>query len=212
MKISLEDRVAIVTGAGRGLGRAHALELARRGACVVVNDIGVERGGGGPTPHPANDVVEEIRAAGGRALANWDDVAEAHGAARLVAGTVEEFGRIDVVVTNAGINRLAEFGDSRLEDFAAILAVHLFGTLYVLHAAYGAMARRHYGRIIMTTSQIAWEGKGDLPAYGTAKGGILGLLATLRLTAPGHGIAVNAVAPFALTRAAKGVFPQELEP
>ena len=194
------------------MGRAHALELARRGARVVVNDIGVARGGDHPSKDPARQVVEEIRHLGGEALANSDNVAESEAATRLIERTLDEYGRIDVVVTNAGINRLAEFDTVTVNDFNDILAVHLFGTFHIVQAAYDAMAGQKYGRIIMTTSQIAWEGKSDSPAYGAAKGGILGLMATLRLTAPDHGIRVNAVAPFALTRAAKGVFPEELEP
>jgi len=212
MTISFDGRVVIVTGAGRGLGRAHALELARRGARVVVNDFGGERSGANPSNIPADEAVAEIVANGGQAVADHCDVADAKAAARLIECGLDAFGRIDAVVTNAGINRLAEFPETTAEDFAAIVGVHLFGTFNVVSAAYDALKTSGSGRIVLTTSQIAWEGKTDSPAYGAAKGGIQGLLATLRLTAPADGIKVNAVAPFAFTRAAEGVFPEALRP
>ncbi|MDH3232135.1 MAG: SDR family NAD(P)-dependent oxidoreductase [Alphaproteobacteria bacterium] len=212
MTISLEGRVALVTGAGRGLGRAHVLELAQRGVKVIVNDVGGDRGGGNPSRGPADDVVAEIVGNGGSALADYSDVTDAAAVERMVEGGLDAFGRIDAVVTNAGINRLAAFSDITMEDFAAIVGVHLFGTFNVVRAAYPALKASGSGRIVMTTSQIAWAGKADSPAYGAAKGGIQGLLATLRLTAPADGIMVNAVAPFAFTRAAEGVFPEALRP
>ena len=188
------------------------MELARRGANLVVNDSGVSRGGADPDPGPAASVVSEICRAGGRAVASCDDVADFNSATAIVDAAVKAFGGVDILVTNAGINRLAPFHETTAEDFAAIVSVHLFGTFHVARAAYDVMRRAGHGRIVMTTSQIAWEGKADLPAYGAAKGGILGLLATLALTAPNDGIRVNAVAPFALTRAAEGVFPEKLRP
>ena len=212
MTISLDGRAILVTGAGRGLGRAHAIELARRGASVLVNDRDVARGGEDTDDDPADAVVGEIRAAGGTAIASRDDVADPAAAAHMVEQAVDAFGRLDGVVTNAGINRLAPFGEMSLSDFQAIVATHLYGTVNVVHAAYAAMKRQGHGRIVMTTSQIAWEGKPDSPAYGVAKGGIDGLLATLRLTAPADGILVNGLAPFAFTRAAEGVFPEALRP
>jgi NAD(P)-dependent dehydrogenase (short-subunit alcohol dehydrogenase family) len=211
--IRLDGRSAIVTGAGRGLGRAHALELARRGAAVLVNDPGVARGGAADAGHgPADAVVAEIRAAGGQAEASYHDVSDPSAAKSMVEAACDAFGGLDILVTNAGINRPAPFDACTAEDFAAIVGVHLFGTFHPCRAAYGVMKAAGYGRIIMTTSQIAWAGKADSPAYGAAKGGILGLLATMRLTAPADGIAVNAVAPFAFTRAAEGVFPEALRP
>jgi NAD(P)-dependent dehydrogenase (short-subunit alcohol dehydrogenase family) len=211
--IRLDGRAAIVTGAGRGLGRAHAIELARRGAAVLVNDPGVARGGEADAGRgPADDVVGEIRAAGGRAEASYHDVSDSVAAKAMVAAACDAFGRLDILVTNAGINRLSPFGDCKTDDFAAIVGVHLFGTFHAARPAYDVMKAAGYGRIIMTTSQIAWCGKADSPAYGAAKGGILGLLATMHLTAPADGITVNAVAPFAFTRAAEGVFPDALRP
>lgn len=211
-RISLDGRVAVVTGAGRGLGRTHAIHLARRGAKVVVNDAGEARGGGPEAGLPADDVVAEIEGAGGVAVADRNTVADAEAAEDIVARALSEFDRLDIVVTNAGINRLASFEDVTPRDFADILAVHLFGTFNVIRAAYPAMRAAGYGRIVMTASQIAWKGKDDSPAYGAAKGGILGLMETLKLTAPAHGILVNAIAPLALTRAGEGVFPEPLRP
>ena len=211
-RISLDGRVAVVTGAGRGLGRAHALQLARRGARVVVNDAGLGRGGEPGDDDPAAEVVAEIDAFGGAAVADRNSVADAAAAEDIVARALDAFGRLDIVVTNAGINRLAPFEDTTAEDFADILAVHLFGTFNVIRAAYPTLRAAGYGRIVMTSSQIAWEGKADSPAYGAAKGGILGLMETLKLTAPDHGVLVNAIAPLALTRAGEGVFPDVLRP
>ena len=210
--ISLKGRVAVVTGAGRGLGRSHALQLAGRGAKVVVNDPGHSRDGSPEDEQPADAVVAEIRDFGGVAISDRYSVADGADAERIVARAVDAFGQLDIVVTNAGINRLARFEDTTSEDFTGILAVHLFGTFNVLRAAYPVMREAGYGRIVMTTSQIAWEGKADSPAYGAAKGGILGLMETLKLTAPEHGILVNALAPLALTRAGEGVFPEPLRP
>lgn len=201
-----------MSGAGRGIGRAHAIELARRGARVMVNDFGVSRGGENPDPSPAEAVVEEIRAAGGVAEADHGNIADPGSVARLVQKAVDMFGGVDAVVANAGINRLAPFDDMTLEDFHDIVTTHLFGSVYLVHAAYPYLRESGSGRIVLTSSQIAWEGKKDSPAYGVAKGGILGLMATLKLTAPAHGILVNAIAPLALTRAGEGVFPEPLRP
>lgn len=212
MTISLEGRSVLITGAGRGLGRAHALELARRGARIVVNDYGVTRGGDSPDGTAAEAVVAEIRALGGEAIANTDSVAEVAGTRRMVEAALDSFGRLDAIVANAGINRLAPFEEMSLADFHDIVSTHLFGTVNVVHAGYPALRRAPDARILLTSSQIAWGGKADSPAYGVAKGGILGLLATLRMTAPAHGILVNCLAPFAFTRAGEGVFPEALRP
>lgn len=211
--IKLDGRTALVTGAGGGLGRAHALELARRGANVVVNDLGVTRAGTGtPDPGPARTVVAEIENAGGRAFASNHDIGDAVAAREMVDEACRRFGGLDILVTNAGINRVAAFDNCDPGDFGEIVRIHLFGTFHPCRAAWDVMKDAGYGRIIMTSSQIAWAGKEDSPAYGAAKGGILGLLATLKLTAPAHGIRINAVAPFAWTRAAEGVFPEALRP
>jgi len=194
-------RVAVVTGAGRGIGRAYAQLLAARGASVVVNDLGGSIAGVGADAGPAAEVVDEIVTAGGVALADQHDIATVDGADALVATAVERYGRIDVVVTNAGIMRWAGMPEVDAEALDAHLAVHVDGTFHTVRAAWPAMVEQGYGRIVMTTS----TGMLGLPAnlaYATAKGGVVGMMRSLSVAGAKHGILVNCIAPAAFTRMA----------
>ena len=209
-KLKLNGRVAIITGAGRGLGRAYALELARRGAHVVVNDAGFNMAGDDAgDPEPADAVVREIIAAGGRAVASYHDIAQAQQANNLVALAVSSFGGVDILVNNAGNNRRAIFPEVTVEDMRAILDVHLIGPMLLSQAVYPHMRSRGRGRIVLTTSQVGFQGKVDSVAYGAAKNAVIGLMHGMKLDAARHGILVNCISPFALTRMG-GIFPKEL--
>jgi NAD(P)-dependent dehydrogenase (short-subunit alcohol dehydrogenase family) len=196
-----EGRVAIVTGAGRGLGRAYARLLARLGARVVVNDLGGSMSGAGTDPGPASDVVQEIVGAGGDAIVDTNDVASVAGARAIVDGAVEQFGRIDVLVNNAGIMRWAAMPDIDEESFTHHLAVHLGGTLNTTRAAWPHLVEQRYGRIVMTTSAGIF-GLPNNTSYAAAKGGVIGLARSLATAGAEHGIAVNLIAPGAFTRMA----------
>jgi NAD(P)-dependent dehydrogenase (short-subunit alcohol dehydrogenase family) len=209
--LRFDGRVAIVTGAGRGLGRAYAGLLAARGAAVVVNDLGSSMEGQGVDHAPASDVATEITAAGGSALADSNDVASVEGAERLVAIAVDRFGRIDIVVNNAGIIRWAGPPEVDLEDLRAHLAVHTEGSFNVTRAAWPHFLAQGYGRVVMTTS----SGVFGLPAntsYAAAKGGVIGLTRSLAVAGRKHGILVNAVAPAAATRMAGETASDRLAP
>jgi NAD(P)-dependent dehydrogenase (short-subunit alcohol dehydrogenase family) len=200
-ELRFEGRVAVVTGAGRGLGRAYALLLAERGASVVVNDLGSSMSGRGSDATPSAEVVGEIEASGGHAVADSNDVADPDGAGALVATAVERYGRIDILVNNAGIMRWAAFPDVDPADFERHLAVHTEGSFLTARAAWPHMAEAGYGRIVMTTS----AGMFGLPAntaYAAAKGGVVGLTRSLNAASEGTGIRVNAIAPAAWTRMA----------
>jgi NAD(P)-dependent dehydrogenase (short-subunit alcohol dehydrogenase family) len=208
--IRFDGRVALVTGAGRGLGRAYALELARRGGAVVVNDPGVNpRGDDGGDRAAADAVVAEIAHFGGRAVADYGSVADPAAARAMVRRGVDIFGGLDVVINNAGNNRRNTFADTTLEDFRNVLDVHLTGTFLVTQAAWPILAARRYGRIVFTTSQVGFYGKVDSVAYGTAKMGLVGLMHGLRLSAEPLGIKVNCISPFALTRLGD-IFPTDI--
>jgi NAD(P)-dependent dehydrogenase (short-subunit alcohol dehydrogenase family) len=202
-----EGRVAVVTGAGRGIGRAHARLLAARGASVVVNDLGGSMTGGGADAGPADDVVDEITAAGGMALADAHDVATERGAAALVASATESFGRLDVIVNNAGIIRWADFPAVDTENMERHLAVHVLGSFHTARAAWPHLVEQGYGRIVNTTS----SGMFGLPnnvGYATAKAGVVGLTRSLATAGAPHGIKCNLVAPAAYTRMAGPVDPE----
>ena len=210
--IRFDGRVALITGGGRGLGRAYALELASRGAAVVVNDPGLNlRGDDSGDRGPAEQVVEEIRERQGRAVADFGSVTDAGDAERMVRRAVEAFGRLDVVVCNAGNNRRSVFAEIDPEDFADVLDVHVNGTFRVARAAWPVMAKQRYGRLVFTTSQVGFYGKIDSVSYGTAKAAVIGLMHGLRLSAEAAGIKVNCISPFALTRMAHH-FPAEIAP
>jgi NAD(P)-dependent dehydrogenase (short-subunit alcohol dehydrogenase family) len=194
-------RVAVVTGAGRGIGRAHALLLAERGASVVVNDLGGAMTGGGADEGPAAEVVADIVAAGGRAVADAHDVSTEDGAGALIAAAVERFGRIDAVVNNAGIIRWAEFPEADIDNVDRHLAVHLRGSFLTARAAWPHFVEQGSGRIVNTTS----SGMFGLPnnaGYATAKAAVVGLTRSLAVAGAPHGIRCNLVAPAAFTRVA----------
>lgn len=208
MSISFQDRVAIVTGAGGGLGRAYALELARRGARVVVNDLGGSRDGTGHSD-AALKVVEEIEAAGGEAMPNGGNVAEYEQMAEMVARTKEAWGGVHVLINNAGILRDKTFIKMEPADFEAVVKVHLFGTAYATKAVWETMREQNYGRILMTTSSSGLGGNFGQANYGAAKLGIVGLARTLYLEGAKYNIRVNSLAPTAGTRMTEDIFPEE---
>jgi NAD(P)-dependent dehydrogenase (short-subunit alcohol dehydrogenase family) len=196
-----DDRVAVVTGAGRGLGRAYALSLASRGAHVVVNDLGGSMDGVGADATPAEAVVAEITTAGGGAVADASDVSSVDGGAAVVQRALEEFGRIDVVINNAGIMRWAGPLEADADNLAAHLDVHVGGSFHVVRAAWPHFVEQDYGRVVMTTS----SGLFGLPAnlsYAAAKGAVIGMTRSLAVAGRKHGIRVNAIAPAAQTRMA----------
>lgn len=200
MPISFADRVAIVTGAGGGLGRTYALDIARRGGAVVVNDLGCAVDGTGSSPEPADVVAAEIKAAGGQAVANHDSVATKDGAERIVKTAIDAFGHLDAVINNAGILRNDWFEDAHEGDRDALLATHLLGTFNVTQAAWPHMQARKYGRIVFTSSASGMLGNPMQSSYGMAKAGITGLMNVLSQEGRPHGILCNAIMPNALTR------------
>jgi len=208
-----DGRVAVVTGAGRGIGRAYALLLAARGASVVVNDLGGSMAGEGSDAGPAAAVAAEIVEAGGAAIADGSDISVVAGAEALIAAAVERFGRIDVLVNNAGIIRWASFPEADLDTLERHLAVHVAGSFNTTRAAWPHMIGRGYGRIVMTTSTGMLGLPGNL-SYATAKGGVVGLMRNLAVEGASHGIKVNAIAPAAVTRMAgpSGDEPESVAP
>ncbi len=203
-KLRFDERVAIVTGAGGGLGRSHALELARRGARVLVNDVGGSVHGVG-SGSAAEAVVEEIAALGGTAVANYDSVASASGGASIVAAAMDAFGRLDILVNNAGILRDKAFHKMEADMIDAVIDVHLKGTLYVSQPAFTVMREAGYGRIINTSSASGLFGNFGQANYGAAKAGIAGLTKVLALEGESRGVRTNAIAPIAATRMTRGV-------
>jgi NAD(P)-dependent dehydrogenase (short-subunit alcohol dehydrogenase family) len=208
MGISFQDKVAIVTGGGGGLGRAYALELARRGARVVVNDLGAARDGIGVSDAAAA-VVEEIGAAGGTAIANAGDVADFAQMADMAAQAKAAWGGIHILINNAGILRDKSFAKMTPADFEAVVRVHLFGAAFASKAVWDIMREQNYGRILMTTSSAGLGGNFGQANYAAAKLGIVGLAKTLQLEGAKHNIRVNALAPTAGTRMTQDIFPEE---
>jgi len=199
--LRFDGRVAVVTGAGRGIGRAHASLLAAKGARVVVSDLGCAVDGSGVYAAPADEVVREIKAAGGEAVASDASVAEAEGAASIIATALDNFGRLDIVINNAGIFAPAAFTELSVEQFRAMLDVHYFGTLMVTRAAWPHLVEAGNGRIVNTTSESIL-GIALLASYGAAKAAIYGLTRTLAVEGAPHGIRANCLAPQAATRMA----------
>jgi NAD(P)-dependent dehydrogenase (short-subunit alcohol dehydrogenase family) len=196
--LSFDGDVIVVTGAGGGMGRCHALELARRGARVVVNDLGGHPFGGGSDPGLAETVVDEIRAAGGEAVANTESVSTPDGAASLTRQALDQWGRLDAVVANAAILRDKPFDEMTLQDFDDVIDVNLRGVMRVLQPAYRAMKDGGGGRIVTITSSSGMLGAHAQANYGAAKSGLLGLTRAIALDGAAHGIKANALAPGAL--------------
>ena len=200
-----DDRVAVVTGGGRGLGRAYALLLASRGAKVVVNDVGGSLSGDGADAGPAHDVVREIIAAGGEAVASVDSVASPAGGKAIVETALEQFGRIDVLVHNAGNVRRAALRDISYEDFEDVVDVHLRGAFHVVRPAFPVMCDAGYGRIVLTSSIGGLYGNRDVVNYAVAKAGVIGLSNVAAIEGAAHGVKSNVVVPAAVTRMADGI-------
>jgi NAD(P)-dependent dehydrogenase (short-subunit alcohol dehydrogenase family) len=209
MTIRFDGRVAIVTGAGNGLGRAHALGLASRGAKVVVNDFGVGRDGTGGSSTPAEAVVEEIRKAGGEAMADGADVSNFEQVTAMVAKTTEKWGSVDLLCANAGILRDKSFAKMEVADFAKVIAVHLTGTFYCCKAVWNGMRERNYGRIVMTTSSSGLYGNFGQANYGAAKTGMIGLMNVLAEEGRKTDIRVNIISPTAATRMTEELLPPQ---
>ncbi len=207
-EIRFDNRVAIVTGAGGGLGRAHALLLAKRGAKVVVNDLGGSMdGSGGGGSSMADKVVEEIKAAGGQAVASYDGVDTWEGAQKIVAKAKDSFGKLDIVINNAGILRDVSFMKMTDEDWDKVLRVHLTGTMYVAKAAWPLLRENKYGRMVNTTSAAGLYGNFGQANYSSAKLGIVGLTKTLAHEGAKYDIKVNAIAPIAKSRMTETIMP-----
>jgi len=198
--IDFKDRVAVVTGAGRGLGAEHAKLLASRGAAVVVNDPGVLTDGTEGEHRPADDIVAAISAAGGAAVADYGSVTDRDEAAAMVQRAVDEFGRIDIVINNAGILRDKSFHNLEMDDMDAVVAVHLKGAFHVTQPAFRLMREQGYGRIVMTSSASGMLGNFGQSNYGAAKMGLVGLMHVLAIEGASKGVKVNAIAPIAGTR------------
>ena len=210
MTIRFDGKVVIVTGAGGGLGRAHALEFAKRGAKVVVNDLGGTVDGTGGNSAAAEAVVKEITDAGGTAIANGASVSDDAGVAHLVKQTMDAFGRIDVLIANAGILRDKSFAKMELKDFDAVMQVHVMGTVKPAKAVWEIMKAQQYGRIVVTTSSTGLYGNFGQTNYGTAKLGLVGFMNTLKLEGAKDNIKVNAICPVAGTRMTENLMPPEV--
>ncbi|GAA0417106.1 short-chain dehydrogenase [Acrocarpospora corrugata] len=209
--LRFDGKVAVVTGAGHGLGRAHALLLAERGAAVVVNDLGGALDGSGASAGPAAEVVELITKNGGSAVANADNVATPEGADAIVQAAIDAFGRVDVVVNNAGILRDKSFGKMSVEEFDSVLAVHVRGSYLVSRAAFPHMKEQAYGRIVNTSSPAGLFGNFGQANYSTAKMGLVGLTKTIGIEGARANIKANAIAPIAWTRMTEALLPAEFE-
>src|SRR6056300_547713 len=209
MSIRYDGKVAIVTGAGNGLGRSHAIELAKRGAKVVVNDLGGSVSGEGSNSDAALNVVAEIEALGGEAMAHPANVANFEQVQDMVQKTMDKWGRIDILVNNAGILRDKSFTKGSMEDFRLVLDVHLMGTVYCTKAVFDIMKEQGYGRIVVTTSSSGLYGNFGQSNYGAAKMGVIGLMNTLAQEGAKYNIRVNALAPTAGTRMTEGLIPEQ---
>jgi NAD(P)-dependent dehydrogenase (short-subunit alcohol dehydrogenase family) len=209
MSIRFDGKVALITGAGAGLGRVHALEFAKRGAKVVINDFGGSRDGTGSSTTAAQAVVDEIRKAGGMAIANGANVADAAQVQAMVDQAMSEFGRIDILVNNAGILRDKSFSKSQPEDFKLVLDVHLMGSINCSKAVWDIMRAQEYGRILMTTSAAGLYGNFGQANYAAAKMALVGLMNALSVEGRKNNIKVNTLAPVAATRMTEDVLPAE---
>jgi NAD(P)-dependent dehydrogenase (short-subunit alcohol dehydrogenase family) len=208
MAIRFDGRVAVVTGAGGGLGRLHALALAARGAAVVVNDLGGTLDGNGGTPTAANLVADEIRAAGGKAIASGASVTDFGAVQAMVDAALAEWGRVDILVNNAGILRDKSFAKMALDDFKLVVDVHLMGAVNCTKAVWETMRAQNYGRIVMTTSSSGLFGNFGQANYGAAKMALVGLMQTLSIEGAKNNIRVNCLAPTAATRMTEKLMPE----
>jgi NAD(P)-dependent dehydrogenase (short-subunit alcohol dehydrogenase family) len=208
--IRFDGQVVIVTGAGGGLGRSHALEFAKRGAKVVVNDLGGSMDGSGGSSAAADAVVAEIIAAGGEAIADGASVTNDAGVAALVERTMAKWGRIDVLIANAGILRDKSFSKMELADFSTVVDVHLMGTVKPLKAVWEIMKAQNYGRIVVTTSSSGLYGNFGQANYGAAKLALVGLMNTIKLEGAKNDIRINAISPVAATRMTENLMPPEM--
>ena len=205
----VKGRVAVITGAGGGLGRQHAMLFAQEGARVVVNDLGGSRDGTGSGSAMADAVVSEITDAGGEAVANYDNVATAEGGGRVVKTALDAFGQVDIVVNNAGILRDKSFHKMTPEQWDAVLRVHLYGAFHVTRAAWPHMREQRFGRVIVTTSTSGLFGNFGQANYGAAKLGMVGLINTLAVEGARYNVTANAIAPLANTRMTADVIPDD---
>ena len=210
MTIRFDDQVVIVTGSGNGLGKSHALEFARRGARVVINDLGGARDGSGASSEAAQAVVDEIEGNGGKAIANGANVADYDQVAAMVAEAIDKWGRVDVLVNNAGILRDKTFAKMDLADFQVVVDVHLNGSVNCTKAVWEHMRERQYGRIVKTTSSSGLYGNFGQSNYGAAKFALVGFMNTLCLEGQKYGIRVNALSPVAATRMTKDLMPEQI--
>ncbi len=210
MSLDFSGRVAIVTGAGGGLGREHALALAKRGAKVVVNDLGGARDGSGGSASAAQAVADEIIAAGGEAMANSASVTDFAAVQAMVQETIAKWGRVDILINNAGILRDKSFGKMELDDFRLVIEVHLMGSVNCCKAVWPVMSAQNYGRIMMTTSSSGLYGNFGQSNYSAAKLGLVGLMQTLSIEGAKHDIRVNALAPTAATRMTDSLYPEAM--
>ena len=210
MTISFQGKVAIVTGAGNGLGRSHALELAKRGAKVVVNDLGGARDGSGASSEASQEVVRLIEEHGGEAISHGANVANFDEVQDMVNQTMEKWGRVDILINNAGILRDKSFSKMTLDDFKLVMDVHVMGTVNCTKAVWEIMREQNYGRIVMTTSSSGMYGNFGQSNYGAAKMAVLGLMNTLVLEGAKNNILINALAPTAGTRMTEDLMPEEI--
>ncbi|MBT8148770.1 MAG: SDR family NAD(P)-dependent oxidoreductase [Pseudomonadales bacterium] len=210
MSVKFDGQVAIVTGAGNGLGKSHALELARRGAKVVVNDLGVSKEGAGGSSDAAQAVLDEIAAIGGEAIAHGANVANFDEVEDMVAQAIDKWGRVDIVINNAGILRDKSFSKMTIDDFKLIVDVHLMGSVNCSKAVWEIMKAQNYGRIVMTTSSSGLYGNFGQANYSAAKMAVVGLMNTLVQEGAKYDIRVNCLAPTAGTRMLEGLVPQEV--
>jgi NAD(P)-dependent dehydrogenase (short-subunit alcohol dehydrogenase family) len=204
----LRGRTAIVTGAGKGLGRAYALHLAREGARVLVNNR--RHAGESDADTSAHQTVEDIRAAGGTAIANWCDVTDPDSGQAMVEQARSSFGRLDIVVANAGIDRASTFAKQTMADFRAIFDTGFFGNLHLVHAAWPCLVDQDYGRVVLTTSSAGLYGNFGQAAYSAAKAAVVGLVRALALEGQHHGVRINAIAPYGYSRMTAPYLPPEM--
>jgi NAD(P)-dependent dehydrogenase (short-subunit alcohol dehydrogenase family) len=204
-ELRFDGRVAVITGAGRGLGRAYALLLASRGAKVVVNDNGSSIKGAGVDAGPAEEVAREIRSAGGEAVARTDSVSTPDGGGAIIKAALDHYGRIDILIHNAGNVRAASLKDMTQEDFDSVLDVHLRGAFHVVRPAFGHMCKAGYGRVVLTSSIGGLYGNHKVANYGVAKAGMIGLSNVVALEGAAEGVKCNIIVPGAVTRMAEGI-------